>query len=165
MQHCLRHMEEPSTAQCRNCQGTYCNRCLVFSFGPRKPPYCVGCALHASGVRPGSRKVIVPPPPAPESAMDPSFGNPVAFDDASNHGEGPSDPPGGASARRSPRGSRRARRQAEKEAARATPSQAETGGLSVADSPPLGAEALQPVLAPAERRLLSRLTANRLAQV
>ena len=139
MQHCLRHMEEPSTAQCRSCQGTYCNRCLVFSFGPRKPPYCVGCALHASGVRPGSRKVTMPPPPLSEPEMAANFGRPVAFD-----------------------------RQAEKDAARATastPTEAEAGGLSIADSPSLGDDVLEPVLAPNERRLLSRLTANRLAEV
>lgn len=162
MQHCLRHMEEPSTAQCRSCQGTYCNRCLVFSFGPRKPPYCVGCALHVSGVRPGSRKVAVPPAPEPEMAA--SFGNPVAFDDGATQGDGPADPSGGEGMHASPRVSRRARRQAEKEAARAT-GNAETAAPAPIDPSSLGADALEPVLAPAERRLLSRLTANRLAEV
>lgn len=56
MNHCLRHYEEPTAAVCRSCQGPFCTRCLVFSYGPKKPPYCVGCALIASGVRNGSLK-------------------------------------------------------------------------------------------------------------
>lgn len=56
MNHCLRHFEEPTAAVCRSCEGPFCTRCLVFSFGPKKPPYCVGCALIASGVRNGSLK-------------------------------------------------------------------------------------------------------------
>ena len=36
---------------CRHCGGWYCNECLVFSFGPNKPPYCIACALAAAGVR------------------------------------------------------------------------------------------------------------------
>ena len=51
MTHCVRHYEEPMEARCRACQRTFCSRCLVYSFGPNKPPYCVGCALSASGVR------------------------------------------------------------------------------------------------------------------
>ena len=49
--HCVRHYEEPMEASCRVCHRTFCNRCLVYSFGPNKPPFCVGCALSASGVR------------------------------------------------------------------------------------------------------------------
>lgn len=56
MNHCLRHYEEPTAAVCRSCKGPFCTRCLVFSFGPKKPPYCVGCALIASGVRNGNLK-------------------------------------------------------------------------------------------------------------
>ena len=51
MAHCMRHYEEPVVAHCRTCNRPYCSRCLVYSFGPDKPPYCVGCALTASGVR------------------------------------------------------------------------------------------------------------------
>lgn len=36
---------------CRHCSAWYCNECLVFSFGPNKPPFCIACALAASGVR------------------------------------------------------------------------------------------------------------------
>jgi hypothetical protein len=54
--HCIRHFEEPVAGVCRTCQRPFCDRCLVFSFGPRKPPYCVACALNASGVRNGGSK-------------------------------------------------------------------------------------------------------------
>ena len=75
MEYCLRHMEEPSTASCRSCRGSYCARCLVFAFGPKKPPYCVGCALHASGVRTGSRKLAAALPQAEVG----TFGDPSVF--------------------------------------------------------------------------------------
>ena len=51
MNHCVRHYEEPVVDHCRTCHRPYCSRCLVYSFGPKKPPFCVGCALSASGVR------------------------------------------------------------------------------------------------------------------
>jgi hypothetical protein len=51
MAHCMRHYEEPMEAACRTCNRPFCSRCLVFAFGPNKPPYCVSCALAASGVR------------------------------------------------------------------------------------------------------------------
>ncbi len=60
MNHCLRHFEEPVVAHCRECHQPFCSRCLVYSFGPKKPPYCLGCALHASGVRNGHRNVVAP---------------------------------------------------------------------------------------------------------
>ncbi|MEO6628650.1 MAG: hypothetical protein ABIP03_08780, partial [Aquihabitans sp.] len=78
-------------------------------------------------------------------------------------GDGPANPTGGEGMHASPRVSRRARRHAEKEAARAT-GNAETPAAPL-DPSSLGADALKPLLAPAERRLLSRLTANRLAEV
>lgn len=94
--YCLRHMEEPSTAQCRSCRGTFCARCLVYSFGPRKPPYCVGCALYASGVRSGTRHTAPMPAvtgiegPAPLPTIDPVSalppGQPVAETQAEPHG-------------------------------------------------------------------------------
>lgn len=77
MHYCLRHMEEPSSAQCRSCKGTFCSRCLVYSFGPRKPPYCVGCALHASGIRSGSRQVAFPGDPG---AVEPPASDRGGFD-------------------------------------------------------------------------------------
>ena len=59
MAHCIRHYEEPVAGRCRNCGQIYCSRCLVFAFGPKAPPYCVGCALNASGVRVGRSTTIV----------------------------------------------------------------------------------------------------------
>lgn len=55
MSHCLRHFEEPPAGTCRTCQQPFCTRCLVWAFGPKKPPFCVACALRASGVRPSHR--------------------------------------------------------------------------------------------------------------
>ncbi len=57
--HCMRHYEEPVVAHCRTCARPYCSRCLVYSFGPDKPPFCVGCALNASGVRNKNKPVVV----------------------------------------------------------------------------------------------------------
>jgi hypothetical protein len=55
----MRHYEEPVVAHCRTCAKPYCSRCLVYSFGPDKPPDCVGCALTASGVRNKNKPVVV----------------------------------------------------------------------------------------------------------
>ena len=50
-QRCVRHSFEISENCCRNCGHDFCNECLVYAFGPNKPPYCVSCALAAAGVR------------------------------------------------------------------------------------------------------------------
>lgn len=65
MTHCMRHYEEPVVAYCRTCTRPYCSRCLVYSFGPDKPPFCVGCALTASGVRNKNKPIPVAVPAAP----------------------------------------------------------------------------------------------------
>jgi hypothetical protein len=49
-------------AHCRTCGRAYCSRCLVFAFGPNKPPYCVSCALTASGVRNKNKVTMVKAP-------------------------------------------------------------------------------------------------------
>ncbi len=67
MSHCMRHFEEPYVAHCRTCDRPFCGRCLVFAFGPDKPPYCIGCALNASGVRNKGMKVVAS---APKTAED-----------------------------------------------------------------------------------------------
>jgi len=64
MAHCMRHYEEPMEATCRQCGRAFCGRCLVYSFGPKKPPFCVGCALTASGVRNKSKVIVTAPEPA-----------------------------------------------------------------------------------------------------
>src|SRR5829696_4207058 len=48
---CYKHGFEASQDACRSCGLFFCAECLVYSFGPRKPPYCISCALGASGVR------------------------------------------------------------------------------------------------------------------
>jgi hypothetical protein len=48
---CFKHGFEIAEARCRQCGLEFCNECLVYSFGPGKPPFCVPCALGAAGVR------------------------------------------------------------------------------------------------------------------
>jgi len=48
---CYKHGFEASQDSCRHCGLYFCAECLVYSFGPNKPPYCISCALGASGVR------------------------------------------------------------------------------------------------------------------
>ena len=67
MNHCLRHYEESIDNRCRTCNHPFCSRCLVYSFGPKKPPYCVGCALTASGVRNSNHATIAPVAPQPSA--------------------------------------------------------------------------------------------------
>lgn len=64
MAHCKRHYEEPVVATCKVCEQPFCGRCLVFPNGANKPPYCIGCALTASGVRNKARQVVAPAKPA-----------------------------------------------------------------------------------------------------
>lgn len=58
MSHCVRHMEEPAANACGDCAREFCTRCLVYSFGPKKPPMCINCALYAGGVRNGHRPAV-----------------------------------------------------------------------------------------------------------
>ena len=51
MESCAKHPHEIGVALCRRCGGTWCRDCLVYSFGPKKPPYCMSCAMVAGGVR------------------------------------------------------------------------------------------------------------------
>lgn len=95
--HCLRHYEEPVAAICRACNYPFCARCLVYSFGPKKAPFCVGCALHASGIRNGMRAVV---PPATDPQDSTEAGPPAPMD------------------RRTARATRRSERDAQKQAAR-----------------------------------------------
>lgn len=73
MNHCIRHFEEPVAGICRTCQNPFCDRCLVFSFGTKKPPYCVGCALTASGVRNGNKMNRPAPAAMAFEAGDPAM--------------------------------------------------------------------------------------------
>jgi hypothetical protein len=48
---CEKHPFERMERHCRACGGEFCVDCLVYSYGQKKPPYCVNCALSAAGVR------------------------------------------------------------------------------------------------------------------
>lgn len=65
MNFCVRHYEEPVADNCRTCRNDFCSRCLVYAFGPKKPPYCVGCALTASGVRANRQQIVAHHAPEP----------------------------------------------------------------------------------------------------
>lgn len=56
---CDKHSFEPAERICRSCGGEFCQDCLVFSHGHRKPPYCVSCALAAAGVRSSASRPVV----------------------------------------------------------------------------------------------------------
>jgi hypothetical protein len=130
--HCLRHYEEPVTAHCRTCQHPFCARCLVYSFGPKKPPYCVGCALHAAGVRNGNRSVV-----PPTGSEDPEIQAP------------PLD-------KRAERAERRAQKEAAKAAARAAKKAARRGEPITPTAPV--PEAARSSQVPAPSQLLARST-------
>lgn len=51
MESCRKHPHEMGVALCRRCGGSWCSSCLVHAFGPKKPPYCMSCAMVAGGVR------------------------------------------------------------------------------------------------------------------
>jgi hypothetical protein len=48
---CERHLFDQAVDLCGVCGGEYCNDCLVYSFGPKKPPFCLPCAVARAGVR------------------------------------------------------------------------------------------------------------------
>jgi hypothetical protein len=56
---CDKHSFEPAERTCRSCGGEYCQDCLVYSHGHRKPPFCVSCALAAAGVRSSAGRPVV----------------------------------------------------------------------------------------------------------
>ncbi|MCU1352489.1 MAG: hypothetical protein JWM05_1698 [Acidimicrobiales bacterium] len=63
---CVKHSFERSVGTCRKCNNGFCARCLLFPFGEKAPPFCVACALAASGVRAtaGMAPALVPPKPS-----------------------------------------------------------------------------------------------------
>lgn len=64
MESCGKHPHEVGAAICRRCGGAWCRDCLVYAFGPKKPPYCMSCAMVAGGVRTASTR-----PPMPKREM------------------------------------------------------------------------------------------------
>ncbi|MEO6318248.1 MAG: hypothetical protein ABIP36_05635 [Acidimicrobiales bacterium] len=51
---CNKHPHEIGVAHCRRCGSAWCSTCLVYAFGPKKPPFCMSCAMVAGGVRTAS---------------------------------------------------------------------------------------------------------------
>jgi len=51
LESCSKHPHEKGAALCRRCGHGWCTTCLVYAFGPKKPPYCLGCAMVAGGVK------------------------------------------------------------------------------------------------------------------
>jgi hypothetical protein len=60
LESCSKHPHEMGVALCRRCGGSWCSSCLVYSFGPKKPPYCMSCAMVAGGVRTSSALPAMP---------------------------------------------------------------------------------------------------------
>lgn len=50
-ENCGKHQHERGIDVCRRCGGAWCGTCLVYTAGPKKPPYCMSCAMVAGGVR------------------------------------------------------------------------------------------------------------------
>ena len=48
---CTKHPHEAATGLCRRCGHGWCSSCLVFAHGPKKPAYCMSCAMVAGGVK------------------------------------------------------------------------------------------------------------------
>jgi len=51
---CERHLFDQAIDLCGRCGAEFCGDCLVYSFGPKKPPFCLPCAVEAAGVRKGA---------------------------------------------------------------------------------------------------------------
>ena len=51
---CERHLFDQAVDRCGRCGGEFCHTCVVYSFGPKKPPFCLPCAVEAAGVRSGA---------------------------------------------------------------------------------------------------------------
>lgn len=48
---CDKHLFESAEDRCGKCGYEYCAECLVYAFGPKKPPFCIPCAVAAAGIR------------------------------------------------------------------------------------------------------------------
>ncbi len=51
---CERHLFDQAIDLCGRCGLELCADCLVYSFGAKKPPFCLPCAVEAAGVRQGA---------------------------------------------------------------------------------------------------------------
>jgi hypothetical protein len=48
---CEKHLFEAAEDRCGKCGSEFCAECLVYSFGPKRPPFCIPCAVSAAGIR------------------------------------------------------------------------------------------------------------------
>jgi hypothetical protein len=48
---CEKHLFEGAEDMCGKCGFEFCGECLVYAFGPKKPPLCIPCAVAAAGIR------------------------------------------------------------------------------------------------------------------
>ncbi|MEY2423374.1 MAG: hypothetical protein QOI95_3441 [Acidimicrobiaceae bacterium] len=48
---CDKHLFEAAEDRCGKCGYEFCGECLVYSFGAKKPPFCIPCAVAAAGIR------------------------------------------------------------------------------------------------------------------
>lgn len=60
LESCGKHPHEMGVALCRRCGDSWCSSCLVYAFGPKKPPYCMSCAMVAGGVRTAAAQPSMP---------------------------------------------------------------------------------------------------------
>ena len=52
---CERHTYVEAESTCQRCGYSFCENCLVYSFGRQQHPYCVSCAIAAAGIRRSAR--------------------------------------------------------------------------------------------------------------
>ena len=57
---CREHSFESAVALCRRCGHEYCDNCVVYPFGAKKP-VCKACAISMGGVRSAAGLPAMPP--------------------------------------------------------------------------------------------------------
>lgn len=60
MESCMKHPHERAGALCGRCGTPWCATCLVYAYGPTKPPLCMPCAMYAGGVRTAAVRPAMP---------------------------------------------------------------------------------------------------------
>jgi hypothetical protein len=48
---CDNHSFEVSEDDCRTCGRSFCTECLLYAWGPKRPPLCKSCAIAVAGIR------------------------------------------------------------------------------------------------------------------
>jgi hypothetical protein len=78
---CTKHSFEVAIAQCRSCGEPFCDDCLVYTYGPSSPPFCVPCALVAAGVRrvSGAEKKAMKAARHKKVELDPTVRSPITM--------------------------------------------------------------------------------------